>query len=248
MDQARLGSITGVYGMNEFDADIQHLAGQYVLGTLTAAERRDVEARLMHEPALRTAIAQWEARLLPLTAIPEEQALPADLWARIAASITPATRAIESRWSQWWNDLRLWRLMTAGSVAAAVLLSITLVMQPVKTETKYMVILVDPQGQTPGWIVQAKLDSQSQIQLLPLGKEQVPPNKSLQFWTKADDWNGPVSLGLVKPGESATLTLDHLPPMQPNQLFEITLEPEAGSPINKPTGPILYIGRAVKMI
>jgi anti-sigma-K factor RskA len=232
--------------MNELDDDVQHLAGQYVLGTLSAAQRREVEARLLEEPALRTAIQQWEQRLLPLTALVEEQALPPDLWTRISASISPATRAIESRWSQWWNDVRTWRFMTAGSMIAAVLLSVMMVMRPVTTETKYMVVLVDPQGQTPGWIVQAKLDQQ--IQLLPLGEEQVPANKSLQFWTKGNDWAGPVSLGLVKPGESATITLDHLPPMEVNQLFEITLEPEAGSPINKPTGPILYIGRAVKMI
>ena len=42
--------------------------------------------------------------------------------------------------------------------------------------------------------------------------------------------------------------LDKLPPLQPNQLFEITLEPYNGSPLNRPTGPILFIGRAVKII
>ena len=57
-----------------------------------------------------------------------------------------------------------------------------------------------------------------------------------------------VSLGLVKPGQSLEVPLDKLPPLQPNQLFEITLEPYNGSPINRPTGPILFIGRAVKII
>jgi anti-sigma-K factor RskA len=28
-------------------------------------------------------------------------------------------------------------------------------------------------------------------------------------------------------------------------LFELTLEPEGGSPYNRPSGPVLYIGRAV---
>jgi anti-sigma-K factor RskA len=42
--------------------------------------------------------------------------------------------------------------------------------------------------------------------------------------------------------------LDSLPPLQPNQLFELTLEKSTGSPINKPTGPIQFIGRAVKVI
>ena len=42
------------------------------------------------------------------------------------------------------------------------------------------------------------------------------------------------------------LTDDNLP-LGANQLFEITLEPYNGSPTGKPTGPILYIGRSVKL-
>jgi anti-sigma-K factor RskA len=41
-------------------------------------------------------------------------------------------------------------------------------------------------------------------------------------------------------------TVDKLPPLQPNQLFELTLEPVDGS-TNRPTGPIQFIGRAVKV-
>ena len=42
-------------------------------------------------------------------------------------------------------------------------------------------------------------------------------------------------------------SVDKLPALQPNQLFEITLEPPSGSPTGRPTGPIQYIGRAVKL-
>jgi anti-sigma-K factor RskA len=87
-----------------------------------------------------------------------------------------------------------------------------------------------------------------EIQLIPLSETEVPEDKALQFWTKADDWQGPVSLGLVKPGEVFRVPLGKLPPLQPNQLFELTLEKSTGSPINKPTGPIQFIGRAVKVI
>jgi anti-sigma-K factor RskA len=44
------------------------------------------------------------------------------------------------------------------------------------------------------------------------------------------------------------IPLDKLPPLEPNQLFELTLEPATGSPIGKPTGPIQFIGRAVKVM
>ncbi len=57
-----------------------------------------------------------------------------------------------------------------------------------------------------------------------------------------------MSQGLVKPGEPVRIPLDKLPPLEPNQLFELTLEPKTGSPIGKPTGPIQFIGRAVKML
>jgi anti-sigma-K factor RskA len=76
----------------------------------------------------------------------------------------------------------------------------------------------------------------------------VPPEKSLQLWTKADGWKGPVSLGLIQPDKAVEVLLVQLPPLRPNQLFEITLEPKSGSPIGRPTGPILYIGRAVRML
>ena len=40
-------------------------------------------------------------------------------------------------------------------------------------------------------------------------------------------------------------TLASLPTLEREQLFELTLEPETGSPIGRPTGPILYVGRTV---
>ena len=106
-------------------------------------------------------------------------------------------------------------------------------------------VLVAPNGTAPGWVVQTV--GAGTLRLVPLGTTAVPEQRSLQFWTKADDWRAPVSLGLVKPGQPLEVKIDRLPPMVPNQLFEITLEPYEGSPTGRPTGPILYIGRAVKI-
>ena len=110
---------------------------------------------------------------------------------------------------------------------------------------QYVVVLVAPGGQAPGWVVQ--VSSPRDLSLTPLGPTPTPNDKALQFWTKADNWAGPVSLGLVRPGEPLRVRLDKLPALQPNQLFEITLEPPSGSPTGRPTGPIQFIGRAVKL-
>lgn len=238
--------------------DIQHLAGEYVLGTLSAASRAGVEARMVNDAALRTAIEQWQEKLAPLNALVEPVEPSPQLWPRIEASMAmkeDAAKAAAMRvvpaaappTMSWWNNLRLWRGLAVSGFAASVLMGFIVVTKLAPPPAPgYMVVLVGPQDKSPGWVVQAGTNSQ-QARLIPLGKMEVPADKSLQFWTKGDDWKGPVSLGLVKPGQSLQVPLDKLPPLQPNQLFEITLEPYNGSPLDRPTGPILFIGRAVKI-
>lgn len=236
------------------DDDLQTLAGEYVLGTLDADRRHAVAARLPQDAALRAAVEAWELRLLPLTALaPPAEPSPA-LWQRIATSITPDPRTAQApvhaparvRWWQW-DSLALWRTLAGTGFAAATLCAALLVVReaPQPAAARYFVVLAAPQNQAPGWLVQAQ--AEGRLRLVPLGTRDIPVDKSLQFWTKADGWNAPVSLGLVKPGEAIEVPIDKLPPLEPNQLFELTLEPSGGSPIGKPTGPIQFIGRAVQI-
>lgn len=253
--------------MTESIETLRELAGEYVLGTLPLAARQDVERRLALEPLLRAEVAAWEQRLLPLTALAEPTEPSPELWPkisnsvagsrataaadqsanRLASSLTPSAVTAAGGWRRWWDDLRLWRALSGGAVFATLVLAVLLTRQPSgeALQPAYMVVLVAPQERTAGYVVQASLNRK--LTLTPLQGVAVPGNKSLQFWTKGTDWKAPVSLGLVRPNQSVKLTLDQLPQVQQDQLFEITLEPEAGSPTGKPTGPILYIGRAVKV-
>jgi len=248
------------------DDELALLAGEYVLGTLSAAQRRAVEQRLTHDTALSQAVAQWEERLLPLQALNAPHAPHRQVWQRIEATLglqeapaaaapavaRPRPKAVSPR-GAWWDSLRLWRGLSAGGFAAAAVLAAVLVTRPVPdaAEPKFLVVLVAPQDKAPGWVVQAstrETHRPQQVTLIPLAAAVVPQDKSLQFWTKADGWSAPVSLGLVQPGQRLQIPLESLPPLQPNQLFELTLEPPTGSPIGKPTGPIQFIGRAVKVL
>lgn len=235
--------------MNESSEELQQLAGEYVVGTLSLSRRQEVERRLPDEPALRAAVDEWERRLLPLTSLAEPQQPSPNLWHRIEQSLPMPRRVREAGgWQLWWNSLALWRWLAAGGFAATATLAIVMTNQliaPAKTPG-FMVVLVSPQDLTPGWIVEVA--NTGQLELVPLVQTNVPQQKALQFWTKGSDWQAPVSLGLVKPGQSQRVTLDRLPPLQANQLFEITLEPSTGSSTGKPTGPVLYIGKAVKAI
>jgi len=224
---------------------IDELASEYVLGTLPAEQRAEVEQRLATDAELRAAVDAWEQRLLPLTEQAEPVTPSVNLWRRIERSLghsVPQNSPVS-----WWNRLSLWRgLAGAGLAASLVLATLLLTQTATINPTAYVVVLVAPQSQAPGWVIQAS--NTQEIQLIPLGIMEVPADKTLQFWTKGEDWQGPVSLGLVKPGQSLSVPLDKLPPLAPNQLFELTLENPGGSKTGKPTGPIQAIGRAVKVI
>jgi anti-sigma-K factor RskA len=217
---------------------LDELASEYVLGTLPAEQRAEVERRLPHDAELRAAVDAWEQRLLPLAALAEPVPPSAQLWRRIERNLGSAR-------APWWDLLAVWRGLAAAGLAASVVLA-TLLLTRSPVEPSFVVVLVAPQTQAPGWVIQAS--NNQQIQLIPLGVMEVPADKALQFWTKGDGWQGPVSLGLVKPGESLSVPLDKLPPLSSNQLFELTLEDPRGSPTGKPTGPIQAIGRAVKVL
>ena len=138
--------------------DIQSLAGEYVLGTLSAARRRDVEARMAQEPALRDAVDAWEARLLPLTALAEPVEPSLSLWKRIERSVASPAAAAAANVKRtaadvqtWWNNLNLWRgLAGTGFAAAAVMAAVLVVRMQAPATPQYMVVLVAPQDKAPG--------------------------------------------------------------------------------------------------
>ena len=229
---------------------IDELASEYVLGTLPAEQRIEVQKRLSQDADLRAAVDAWEQRLLALTELVEPKTPTPLLWGRIERSlnsndrraprVTAATQQVS-----WWNLVPLWRGLAAAGFVSTLLLG-TILLTRTAPDTTYVDVLVAPQNQAPGWVIQAS--NPREIQLIPLGVAQVPSDKVLEFWTKADGWQGPVSLGLVKPGQTLSVPLDKLPALEPNQLFELTLENPNGSQTGKPTGPVQFIGRAVKVI
>jgi anti-sigma-K factor RskA len=227
--------------------------GQYVLGTLNDEERVAFEARLAQSDELQKAVNQWQEhflsitdRLVPLTA-------PQTLSARIERSVDALESATQTKapastkLGLFWQNLALWRGLSTACFVVAVFFAVQLqTVQPTMSDPTYIAVLVAPENKTPGWVIQTS--QARQMQLVPLAAIEIPAGKALQFWTKAEGWDAPVSLGLVKKGETLNIALDKLPPLTDNQLFELTLEQEGGSPTGKPTGPIQSIGRGTIML
>ena len=143
-----------------------------------------------------------------------------------------------------WNSLAFWRIgAMAGLAASALLALLLLTASPETGKLKYLALLQAPDSGA-NWLVE--IDS-SKVRLRPLSPVTVAGGKAVQFWTKPEGAAGPTSLGLVATDRRTEILLTSLPGVGPNQLFEVTLEPQTGSPINRPTGPILAVGKAVRL-
>jgi anti-sigma-K factor RskA len=239
---------------------LQQLAGEYVLGTLSAARRQEVEARMRTDTALRDAVQAWQTRLLPLTRLAAPVVPSQALWPRIERSLaalparrmaTPVAAAASgadgsTMLQRWWMSLGLWRGAAGLSFAASLLMGVLLFtrMNAPPPTPQFMVVLAAPQGNTPGFVMQAS--SARRVQLIPLGVVQLPPDKALELWTHVDGAKPATSLGLIKPGQPIELRLDQFA-IKPDMPFAISLEPPTGSPTGQPTGPVLYAGKAVKI-
>lgn len=226
------------------------VAGEYVLGTLSQDDHAAVAAALPGDAALRAAVYAWQDRLLALTSRAPAAELPVALWPRVAAALdwralptaAPAPRP------PWWRGLRFWQGLSAVGVAASLVLALRLLAPvPPADGMRFVAVLESPdERRAAGWVVEVQAGGA--LRLVPVGDTApVPAGRALQFWTKPQGAAGPTSLGLVRAGQPLEMPAARLPGVGAQQLFEITLEPEAGSPIGRPTGPILYVGRTVAL-
>ena len=244
-------------------------AGEYVIGTLTEAERQAFETRMQADVALQREVGAWQDRLIGLTARLSPVALPPQLWSRIAARLGAAPLTQPSRNAPptapaandpRWSGVRFWQAVSGLAMAAVVAMATVLVSHrppeptPLAQATpRFLAVLQSPDKATAGWVVETVASAdvkpgEAAIRLVPLGPNvAIPEGKTMQFWTKPQGAQGPTSLGLVKPGQVVVVPVSRLPGLAEQTLFELTLEPAGGSPYNKPSGPILYVGRAVRV-
>ena len=232
-------------------------AGEYVLGTLDQAARSSFEETLRGDRSLQAEVYAWQDRLLGLALKIAPLEPPRGLWPSIQERLVggPGISAIApgafvrqpgAANDPLWQRLRRSPLGGGLAIAASILLATVLFLRtPVSsTAPRYLAVLQSPADQSAGWVVEAMAGGS--LRLVPIaGTTPVPGGKALQFWTKAEGAAGPTSLGLVKAGQVVELAVSRLPTLEARQLFELTLEPEGGSPIGRPTGPVLFVGRTV---
>lgn len=221
-------------------------AAELALGVLDGQAFDEARALCLSDREFAEAVEAWELRLAGLTEgiapVP-----PADrVWAAIRARLVNAPANDNA-----WNNIGLWRGLTAASIAVAVVsLGVMLAPRPspvapttppaVAAVAPYVALVAAPNGGPSLAAITVEADLR-RIVVTPvaLTEEQA---RSLELWVVPADGGAPRSLGLVKAGMPTVLNNIVLPVEARGAALAISREPAGGSPTGAPTGPILGVG------
>lgn len=226
------------------------LAAEYVLGTMPARARRRFAALLRERPALRRAVTDWEARLLPLADPLPAIEPPARVWTAIESRVRGARPARAG----WWQSLAFWRFSSFAAAALALTLAVFVSLpgpeQPEALSGRMVVVMNDLQTRQPAMTAtwEPDRDGGRIVRLRVMGHAEMAPGTAWEMWMLPEDNGKPVSLGLITTHETQTMVV---PASMARRLdraagLAMSVEPAGGSPTGLPTGPVLYAGKCIK--
>jgi anti-sigma-K factor RskA len=227
-------------------ADGNLTAAEYVLGVLDAEQRREVERRLPHEPALANEVAFWEERLGGLADAVTPVAPPAPAWSRIEAELGAPSGG---RPPSVWQSLAFWRGfgIASGALAAASIVALAYVGLVPSARQPLMATLAGSAGQ-PNFVASVTASGNSLV-VVPAALLTNDP-RSIELWLIPSGANQrPHSLGLVQPGQPIRLTIppDLVGRIGPDATLAVSLEPPGGAPTGQPTGPVIASGKLTRL-
>jgi anti-sigma-K factor RskA len=215
------------------------LAAEYVLGTLHGPARRRFEALQLAHPNLRQAVAQWQARLTPLSNSVPEVGPPERAWQGIVTRLFAAAPAARP---PLWQRLALWRGISGVATAAALALFVVASQTPPPQAPIVVVLAANPetaQALNASFVASVSADGRALV-LRPLNELALSPGRALELWAVPAQ-GAPRSLGLVRPSGATTLLQAQL--LRDTAAFAVSVEPAGGSPTGAPTGPIVSVGK-----
>lgn len=230
------------------------LAGEYVLGTLSQADRAAVVRQRVDDTELDRAIRAWEMRFAPLAGRIEPIEPPPGVFARIAETLDREALVELPRGAAEGASIvvrlatraRRWRAVAVATGAIAASLAGVLVyeraLRPNEAAGGQFIAVVNRDAQQPALIV--RVDTRAgTVSVRSVATEQ-PADKSLELWYVAGG-TAPKSLGLVPEGAGSAQQRLPVPRLATDAVFAVTVEPKGGSPTGGPTGPIVYSGKLI---
>ncbi|THV23900.1 anti-sigma factor [Peteryoungia ipomoeae] len=218
------------------------LAGEYVLGVLTGAERLKVDARLRHDRQFAAMVRRWEENLTHFNEDYAEVAPPDQLFSRIEERLFVAPAAVPTSKVGLWNSLVLWRGLSLVSLAALGLVVGLDYAERLRPKPQ-AVLTADLAGNNQAIALHARYDGASgRLSFTPVasgGQEE----KSLELWLVEGEQT-PISLGVLPQTGQGELDVpqDMRARLTSGVVLAVSLEPYGGSPTGQATGPVIALG------
>lgn len=222
------------------------LAGEYVLGLLSAGAHGRFERLAVEDARLRAEVVAWEEKFSAWTLTLKPLAPPAAVWRKLDARIKADAGARGSS-APGFSLRGVW----SGAVIAAALLLVVgifigrgLVSTAPSAAPGYLAVMSSPQGK-PLWLITVH-PANRRIDMKALADNTPPIGKSYQLWMLPGSGK-PVSLGLMNSTGSAseTVTSEMIAALAHAKGLAISIEPAGGSPTGQPTGPVVYVAPVI---
>lgn len=222
----------------------QVIAGEYVLGVLSAEDRRKVEARIVLDRGFAAMVQHWQSNLSPFDEVYEPVAPPPKVLAAVERRLFAEHAVAGASKVSFWNSLALWRVLTLASVAGLITVAAfnSGMMTPARQDKPLVAELAGDASATINLLAQYDRGSGT-LKITPVAAKQAEA-KSLELWL-IEGSNAPKSLGILpQTGEGEMI----VPPEMRSEFGEgvtlaVSVEPFGGSVSGAPTGAVVAVGK-----
>jgi anti-sigma-K factor RskA len=221
------------------------LAGEYVLGTLRGRAAKRFERLLESEPGMRDALHYWQQRLNPLVEVIKPIEPPARVWKTIQNRIHKK-QSLKSG-PQPWNNSGFWRGFALASIMLVIGYGIGnwQAVHRHSGDTSQYVAILQNQHEQPMFVASVTNDGKA-LRLDMLTDDDMPKDQVMQAWCMPKGGGKPVSLGIINAKSNRfEMNSDEMEMLHESEEITVSMEPMGGSPMEEPTGPVMYRGNII---
>jgi anti-sigma-K factor RskA len=228
------------------------LAGEFVLGVLDTAQRRQAQARMETDRAFAERVEEWERRFAPLLSHIQPVEAPPQVWAAVCARLGWTTHEAQSAPAGFWQRLSFWRGATVLSCVLALAAVAFTWERSRNPATQQIAGQAEPGAKpvtplqhddgTPGWL--ASVDTaRGTVLMVPVPSAPDSQGRVPELWL-IPAGKAPVSLGAVSINRSHTVTVPQSAraALVAGSILAITLEPATGIPHAAPSSAVIAKG------
>lgn len=221
------------------------ISGEYVLGVLSAEDRRRVEARMAVDKRFAQQVRRWQTNLSGFSDDDDDDVRPpAALYNRLERRLFRVEKAPPGLLAQLWGSVAVWRGLAAASLALAGVAVLYHQGTGLFSADNGRPLVAELSGDNAPFNLIAAFDAANgRLSVVPIALKQPDP-KSLEVWV-IEDGKPPQSVGVLPDNGNGEIVVSAglRRFFAEGKTIAITVEPFGGAPEGKPTGPVIASGK-----